>query len=506
MTRIFLTVATITTVVLSTAVSTRAEVKMPAMFSDHMVLQRGQSVPVWGWADPDETVKVTVAGKEQSATADQNGKWMVRFSELSSEQPTSMTIVASNAITISDVLIGEVWLGSGQSNMAMTVSRCRDFESEKTKSDLPQLRMFVERSGTAKTASDSAKGQWVVCQPTTVGSFSGTLYFFGRQLHKELGVPVGLINSSVGGTPIESWIDADVQKASKDVQPLIQELTKEMPADFLKAEAQKYQKQLENWKQAVKQAKSNGKNAPRRPRDPAETRNRKRNIGGLFNGKIAPLIPYAIRGAIWYQGEANSMPEKAHYYQYQLPMLITDWRQRWGYDFPFAWAQLPNYIGNGRDWPTVRQGMLTALKVPSTGMAINIDIGDPKDIHPKNKQDVGLRLSYWALGTVYDRDVPAVSGPIPSGHQIDGNKIILLFQHATGLKTRDDLAPVGFEIQDSEGKWHSADAEIAAETIVVSNPGVKSPKAARYAWSNNPKCNVVNGAGLPASPMTTATK
>lgn len=480
-----------------------AEVQVSALFSDHMVLQQGQEVPVWGTADPNEAVSVSVAGKELATTADKTGNWMVRFSDLSSQQPTTMTIKASNTITINDVLIGEVWLGSGQSNMAMTVSRCKDFESEKTKADLPNIRMFVERSGSAKTASSKSNGKWVVCEPSTVGTFSGTLFFFGRQLHKELKVPVGLINSSVGGTPIESWIDSEAQKATKELLPMIRPLMKKMPEDFLKAEAKKYQQQLERWKGQVKTAKEAGKKSPRRPRDPAEVRERKRNIGGLFNGKIAPLIPYAIRGAIWYQGEANSTTEKAKFYQYQLPLLVTDWRERWGYDFPFAWAQLPNFVGNGRDWPTVRQAMLKTLELPKTGMGINIDIGDAKDIHPKNKQDVGLRLSYWALGTVYGKEVPAISGPLPNGHQIADGKVTLNFKHAQGLKTSDASEPTGFEIQDADGNWHAADAKINGQSVTVSHAEIDSPKAARYAWENDPKCNLVNGAGLPASPMTT---
>ena len=480
-----------------------ADARLPAIFSDHMVLQRGHDVPVWGWADAKESVTVTVAGQEQKTVADENGKWLVRFSALKSTAPTSLTVSAGNTIVVHDVLIGEVWLGSGQSNMAMTVSRCQNFESEKSQADLPKIRMFVERSGTSETKRDDAKGTWVVCSPGSVGGFSGTLYFFGQQIHQKLNVPVGLINSSVGGTPIESWIDGDTQRKSVELRPLIQKLTQKPSQELLKQEAENYQAQLLKWKQRAKSAKEAGKNPPRRPRDPAETRKRKRDIGGLFNGKISPLIPYAIRGAIWYQGEANSTPEKAAYYRHHLPLLINDWRSRWGYEFPFAWAQLPNYIGNGRDWPTVRQGMLETLRLPKTGMGINIDIGDSKDIHPKNKQDVGLRLSYWALGTVYDQEVPAISGPIPSGNRVDGDTIWIDFQYASGLKTSDGSSVTGFEIQDQEGTWHPASATIKDTSVGVNHSGVSSPKAARYAWSNDPECNLVNGAGLPATPMTT---
>ena len=230
-----------------------------------------------------------------------------------------------------------------------------------------------------------------------MGGFSATLFFFGREIHHELDAPIGLINSSVGGTPIEAWINADVQRASENLKPLFAASQRSNAAIDLEKEKANYQRALERYRKAVAQAKADGKPAPKKPRDPVALRARKGNLGGLFNGKIEPLIPYAIRGALWYQGEANSTPQKAEYYQYQLPLLINDWRKRWGYDFPFAWAQLPNFSGAGRDWPTVREGMLKTLALPNTGMGINIDIGDSKDIHPKNKQEVGRRLALGRL-------------------------------------------------------------------------------------------------------------
>ena len=277
--------------------------------------------------------------------------------------------------------------------------------------------MFTVTSGGASTPQADCQGQWVVCSPETVTRFSATAYFFGRELHQSLGVPVGLINSSVGGTPIESWISPEAQTASPELQPLIKSLqTLDAGIDNAKAKA-KYEQDLANWQEAEKKAKATGKKAPKRPQDPLAVRERRGgNIGGLFNGKIAPLVPYRIRGALWYQGEANSMPSKAEYYRYQLPLLINDWRTRWGYDFPFAWVQLPNFGGPGRDWPAVRQAMLETLKVPNTGMAITLDIGEVNDIHPKNKQDVGKRLALWALGTVYGKSV-ATSGPLPKSQR-----------------------------------------------------------------------------------------
>jgi len=229
---------------------------------------------------------------------------------------------------------------------------------------------------------------------------------------------------------------------------------------------------------------------------------RKGNVGGLFNGKIAPLIPYAIRGALWYQGEANSTPDKAPFYQAQLTLLVNDWRARWGYDFPFAWVQLPNFGGAGRDWPAVREAMLKTLALKDTGMAITIDIGEEKDIHPKNKQDVGRRLAAWALGTVYGQKV-ATSGPLPAGHQVRGSEVLLSFKHTDGGLVAKGGELKGFVVAGEDKQWKSARARIEGDKVIVSSADVKQPVAARYAWENWPTCNLYNGAGLPASPFRT---
>lgn len=480
----------------------RADVKLPAMFSEHMVLQQQADVPVWGWAAPGEKVTVEIAGQRQSQAADAQGKWMVRLQKLMPGGPHTLIVQGTNKLVVDDVLVGEVWLGSGQSNMAMAVNRAQDFDKERSAATFPQIRMFTVASGPATEAQEECRGSWVVCSPETVGTFSATAYFFGRELHRELKVPVGLINSSVGGTPIESWISAETQKNDPALKEFFA-LQKQLEARFDPiAATRKYQRDLARWQEAARQARLENKPAPRRPQDPLLVRQRKGDVGGLFNGKIAPLVPYAMRGAIWYQGEANSTPEKVPFYNEQLSLLVTDWRKRWGQgDFPFAWVQLPNFIGTGRDWPTVREAMLDSLAMPNTGMAITIDIGDPQDIHPKNKQDVGKRLATWALGTVYARDV-TTSGPLVARHQIRGNEVIVSFNHANaGLTSRGELA--GFEVADSSGKWHAARARIDGHQVIIASDDVRQPVAARYAWENNPKATLYNGAGLPASPFRT---
>ena len=315
-------------------------------------------------------------------------------------------------------------------------------------------------------------------------------------------MPIGLINSSVGGTPIESWISAEAQAKVPELPTQAAAETKAAKLDETQAKAN-YEQALARWTQQAAKAKAEGQAAPRRPRDPLEQRNRRGGAGGLFNGKIAPLIPYAIRGAVWYQGEANSQPGKRPLYQYQLPALVADWRARWGEEFPFAWVQLPNFERPGEGWMLVREAMLKSLRLPHTGMAITVDIGEPKNIHPKNKQEVGRRLALWALGEVYEQQVPATSGPLPAGHAVRGAAIAISFTHVEGGLQAKDGDLQGFVIAGEDQQWQPAVARIVDDKVIVSSPEVKRPVAVRYAWEANPTCNLYNGAGLPASPFRT---
>lgn len=489
------------------AVAGAGELKVATIFSDHLVLQRDKPVPVWGWADAGEMVTVEFAGQKQTAVADAVGKWMAKLEPMKANaQPQEMIVRGAEKDrqrAVKDILVGEVWLGSGQSNMAMTVARSNDFEAEKAAAKLPLIRMFKEESGAAQQAQADSRGSWLVCSPENVGGFSATLYFFGRELYRELNVPIGLVNSSVGGTPIESWVAADVQQQI----PELKAATEKQLADdgaFDEAEARsRYERALARWKKEAAEAKSAGKPAPRRPTDPLATRQRRGGPGGLFNGKIAPLIPFAIRGILWYQGEANAQPDKSKLYGYQLSALVTDWRRRWGEELPIAWVQLPNFERNGEDWMQVREAMLETLKLHKTGMAITVDIGDPKDIHPKNKQDVGRRLAMWALGSVYGKAGAATSGPLPIGHEIRGSEVAVTFDHADGGLVAKGGPLTGFEIAGENRRWKPASARIDGDTVIVSSPEVKKPVAVRYAWAADPKCNLFNGKGLPASPLRT---
>ena len=492
------------------AITAKADVKLPSVFSDHMVLQRGTTVPVWGWAEPGEVVTISIAGQTNTAKADATGKWSVKLDKLSASEPVTLTISGKNTVTVNDVLVGEVWLASGQSNMQLPVNDVTNAWSEKAAAKFPQIRMFTVAKHPAVVPETNCEGKWIVCSPETVGSFSATAYFFGRELHQKLGTPIGLINASWGATPIEAWISMAKQEGKKEFDPVFGQWTEKLrgPYDPVKAQAQ-YEKQLATWKTNSAQRKAEGKppgDAPEKPVNPREHKNYPAN---LFNGMIAPLIPYAIRGGIWYQGENNARDGFAKLYATQLPLLIQDWRERWGQDtFPFAWVQLPNFRQHTNDpgavshWAVIRESMLRSLAVTNTGMAVTIDVGDPANIHPKNKQAVGHRLALWTLAQVYGEKI-SFSGPLPAGHKISGDEITLSFKHTDGGLMAKGGGLRGFIIAGADKKWFWAKARIEGEQVIVSNPEVKSPTAVRYGWADNPNCNLYNGAGLPTSPFRT---
>jgi sialate O-acetylesterase len=507
-------VSLITLLVAAGSLTARADVRLPAIFSDHMVVQANAPVPIWGWAEPGEEVAVSLGGESASGQAGTDGKWMVKLGQLKpSAEPQTLTVHGKNSRTVTDVLVGDVWLGSGQSNMAFTVSRAKDAQTEIAQAAFPSIRMFTVASGSVPTPQPDCVGKWAVCTPATVGRFSAALFFFGRELHQTLQTPVGLIHSSVGGTPIEAWTDADVQAKSPELKGLIESKRAERANFDLEKAKATYQQELASWREAVAKARAEGSPLPKPPRNTALIHERSVDFGGLFNGKIAPLIPYAIRGVVWYQGEANASAEKAPYYQYQLPLLIEDWRARWGYEFPFAWVQLPNLESNpeARQWPLVREAMLKTLRLPHTGMAIAIDLGDPKNLHPANKQGIGHRLALWALGAVYGQKVPAISGPLPNGQEMSGGEITVKFRFADGGLVIGSQSGggvkegelKGFVIAGEDRQWKPAHAEMHDDRVTLSSPEVKQPVAVRYDWANNPDGNLYNAGGLPASPFRT---
>jgi len=484
-----------------------AEVKLPSVFGEHMVLQREMPVPVWGWADPGEKVTVTFAGQSKSATADSNGRWSVKLDALKAGGPHVLAVQGTNTVRFNDVFVGEVWLCSGQSNMAWTVNMSANKDAEIAAANYPQIRMLSVARKTAQQPQDNCQAEWKVCSPSTVGGFSAVGYFFGRELHQQLGVPVGLIDSSWGGTPIQAWTCVKAQLEVRQLAPIIEAFEKAAASYNADRARENYEKQLAKWKEMAAKAKKEGKPAPRRPQSPQDPGTSPHGPGRLFNGMIAPLAPYAIRGAIWYQGESNA--GNAKIYGLQLRTMIANWRSLWKQgDFAFLSVQLPNFMAPQQQpsetggWPLIREQFLQTLSVPNTGMAVTIDIGEANDIHPRNKQDVGKRLAQWALAKVYGKDV-IPSGPLYRSMRKDGSKIVLEFDYADGLTARGGQKLKGFAIAGPDRKFVWAEAQIVGDKVIVSSPEVKTPVAVRYGWANNPDCNLYNKAGLPASPFRT---
>ena len=494
---------------LSSCSTASAELRLPAMFSDSMVIQRDQPVKVWGWATAGSEIKIVIGEQQQTARTDDAGKWSISLAALPAGGPYSLAVTGDGtSITVKDVLVGEVWLCSGQSNMAMTVARSKDFDKESAAADFPKIRMFKVGSPHSVEPKETCTGEWTVCSPENVGGFSATAYFFGRRLHKELHVPIGLINSSVGGTSVESWTSMTAQTNVAAITSRLEAWEADDAKYNADAAKANYDKALARWKTNAATAKADGKKAPRKPTLASAPRQDRNYPANLFNGKINPLIGYTIKGAVWYQGENSSGRGFSHLYGDQLPTLIKDWRDRWGIgNFPFAWVQLPNFRAPQKEpsetngWSLVQEGMLKTLSLPHTGMAVTIDVGEEKDIHPKDKQSVGYRLAQWALADIYRQDIIAM-GPIYKTSKIDGHNVVIEFKYADGLKSKTDKLE-GFAICGEDRKFVWADAVIDGEKVVVSSRDVSNPVAVRYAWAANPKFSLYNKAGIPASPFRT---
>jgi len=486
------------------AVAAPAAVRLPAVFSDNLVLQQGVPVPVWGWAEPGEQVRVTCRDREAAATADASGRWRVKLPALQPGPKTRLEIRGNNAITIENVLVGEVWLCSGQSNMAMPVSRAANAEVAQQQANHSEIRFFQVASSHAATPQDDCEGRWVACSPKTVGRFSAAGYFFAEDLHRRLKMPVGMLQAAVGGTAAEAWASRRSFESDPAFRPLLA-ATDEVVEDF-PAAVSAYEQQLADWRATLKTA---NQASGRRPRPPQPAYKNLPTL--LFNGKIAPLVPYAIRGAIWYQGENNARGRRAYDYRRLLPLLITGWREAWGQgDFPFIAVQLPGYRQppeepGESDWAVIRESFVEALACPQTGIAVTIDLGEADDIHPRRKQEVGHRLAQWARAEVYDEPI-VCCGPLFEAARLMGNRCIIRFDHAAeGLVAGDGEPLRQFAIAGADRRFVWAEARIEGkDTVVVASPAVPEPVAVRYAWADNPAgCNLFSDAGLPASPFRT---
>ncbi|MBX2966843.1 MAG: sialate O-acetylesterase [Cyclobacteriaceae bacterium] len=446
-------------VLLFTIITTKANVILPSIFSDHMVLQQHTTVSIWGWAKTLEEVKITVSwnpGKVYSEVTDVTTYWSFDIETPVAGGPYQITIQGYNTIVINDVLIGEVWLGSGQSNMEWTPAMTIDHgEAEKAKANYPQLRFFTVLPWADSAPQKHLNGRWVVCTPESMYYFSALMYFFGREIHEKMNVPVGLICSAWGGSPAEVWIP----------QPVI--------------EGDRLLKQSANTLTPVSWS----------PIEPAR----------LYNTMIHPLIPFKIKGALWYQGESNA--GNAAYYERTLSALIHSWRAAWGYNFSFYIAQIAPWSGYGKDnvsGAVVRDQQRKVVEaVANTGLVVVSDIGDLEDIHPRNKIDVGKRMAAWALHNDYGVNIP-YSGPLYQKYEIKKDKLILHFKHSEGGLIAKDGELKEFEIYDGR-QWLAASAKIKGTTVEVETKSVNTLKGIRFGYKNDSDPNFFNKAGLPAS-------
>jgi sialate O-acetylesterase len=478
----------------------QAEVKLPALISDHMVLQQNQPIRIWGKADPGEAVTVSFRGRRATAKADSGGKWAVSLKPLKAAAPAEMTITGANKLRIQDVLVGEVWVGSGQSNMALSVGSAQNADEELANANFPMIRLFEVKHVVADTPQDDVVGAWTLCTPETARKTSAAGYFFSRDLHRKLKAPVGFIHSSWGGTPAQAWTSRQALDAEPSLK-FVKDAWDKTLASYPAAHA-RYEQQLADWKKLAAAAKAEGKTAPQQPRPPAGPGS-PYTPAGLYNAMIAPLTPFAIRGVIWYQGEANANAEQAYPYRKLFRTMIEDWRRQWREGaFPFLFVQLPNFQPN-QYWPVLRESQADVVSLRNTGMAVVIDVGEPTNIHPKNKQAVGQRLALAARAIAY-REKIVYSGPIyRQAHIVDG-QVRLSFDHVGGgLAARGGAELTGFKIAGADGKFVPAQARIEGKTIVVKSAEVAAPAAVRYAWEGDPVCNLINKEGLPASPFRT---
>jgi len=449
---------------------TATALSLASIFSNHMVLQRDVKLPIWGHAAPGAKVEVQLAGATKEATADADGKWRVSFGPLKAGGgPLELSVKSGDeTVHMTDVLVGDVWVASGQSNMEWPMKATKDAESEIAAADWPEIRFVDVPNVVAATPLDSFKSAgWQPIKPENIGDFSAVAYFFARDLHKELNVPIGLIGCNWGGTQMEAWTSREALESSDTFKDALAYADKEPTTDDEK-----------------KQRNDRAMDQP----------------ASLFNGMLSAVIPYGIRGAIWYQGESNA--GRHEQYAELSKLMIADWRNRWGQgEFPFLLVQLAAFEPGGENWPPLREAQTETLESPNVGMAVAIDIGDEKDIHPRNKQDVGKRLALAARKVAHGEDI-VYSGPMYKELKVaDGKAHVTFDQIGGGLKTEG--AVKGFEVAGADGKFVPATAVIEGAEVIVSADGVSEPTVVRYNWAAFPDGNLFNAEGLPAVPFRT---
>jgi sialate O-acetylesterase len=485
--------------------------KLPSIIGDHMVLQQKLADPIWGWDNPGTKVTVSFAGKEYTATAGNDGRWMVKLDPMpANATPQTMTITGSSKRELTDILIGEVWLCSGQSNMSFPLRGALNGDLDAAASNLPNLRLIsVPNVGTQELQTDF-KGQWVASTPDTAGKFCAVGFLFGRYLQQILNVPVGLIDNSWGGSTAEAWVRRSALEKDPHFKRLMEATVKKETSLTSAEEKQKYQEALTKWQAATEKAKAEKQILPKAPQSPEKWLAGQNRAGNLFNGVLNPVIGYGIKGMIWYQGEGNA--GIAYEYNYLFSFLIEQWRKEWGQEnFPFYWVQLANYLPQkpqpgDSTWAELREAQTKTMQLTNTGQAVIIDLGEGSNIHPKNKSAVAARLVRWALVNDYGMKLPYRS-PEFQMLEISGNKAtVMLDCHGSRLSPFgvDDVQ--GFALCGEDGVWHWAQGKVVGANqnqVELTSAEVAAPVAVRYAWADNPVCNLYSADGLPVTPFRT---
>lgn len=508
--------------VMASAFSAAAEVRLPRIFTDNMVLQREMPVRVWGWADPGEAVKVSLAGANAATKADQSGQWSVEMPALKSGDNLELVVNGKNSLKLKNVAIGDLWVCSGQSNMEMDLGGCLGATEDIKAADLPRIRRIKinhEQAGQAAVEAPTAT-QWQVCSPDTVRGFTAVGFYFAREIQQKTGVTIGIVDDNWGGTPIEPWVPTE---GLEIVPELKSDLTARQEAiKAFRAELPKALTGVEDWISKTRRDLANGTETTPMPAFPTHPGGN--GWSGMYNAMIHPFVKLPIKGALWYQGESNGGEGETYYHKMQA--LIGGWRHQWNQgDFPFYFVQLASFQsptenpGDANGWPKLREAQTKSLTIPNTGMAVITDtvpLAEAGDIHPKNKYDVGLRLACWALNRDYGLKDVEVSGPLFKALKIEGNRARVMFDHVgSGLMmgTKVGRTPASenkegklkrFAVAGADKKWHWAEAVIENNTILVSAPEVSEPVAVRFAFQMNPDgANLYNREGLPASPFRT---
>ena len=495
----------------------QAKVRLPKLFSDHMVLQRDVQAPIWGWADPEETVTLRIADQEHTAIADANGRWRIDLDPLPAGGPHELTIHGlENAITLSNVLIGDVWICSGEAGMAWSMRRTGTAEQAIASADSPRIRLLNVWPTISNTARDDIDATWQVCSPQTAIDFSAVAYFFGHYLHEQLDVPIGLIQAAWDNTRAEAWTPRAAIESDPELALI---LARERDyAEAYPQLVQQYEQDLIAWRHKFREFDPNGPPLPPRPRVPVHPEHNRNTAGGVYNGMIATLTQVAICGVIWQQGESNvDRPEE---YRRLLPALIRSWRTAWKRgDFPFIIVQLSTHQATATEsssepsaddaWARIREAQLQAGQAaPHAAVVVTIDLGDAADVHTLDRQSIGHRLGLAATRLAYGRDDVVISGPVYDSMTLnDDGTVTLHFANSDGgLRVRGGAGALkGFELAGEDRQFHPADAAIKGNAVVVVSEHVKKPIAVRYGWLKNPDCNLEDSHGLPAAPFRTDT-